>query len=114
MKFNEEMHKAGVLVAAEGLLPDGARARIGVANGKRTVLDGPFTEAKELLGGLYIIDVSSKEEAISWALRCPVGMATAEVLDVLQMTDIADLPPEILHVIERESPSWSASVRRPK
>ena len=69
MKFNEDMHKAGVLVASEGLNPGAKGARVGIKSGKRSVLDGPFTETKELVGGFYIVDVGSLDEAISWALR---------------------------------------------
>src|SRR5260221_6649315 len=64
MRFNEEMHKAGVLVASEGLNPEGKGARVGVVNGKRAVLDGPFAESKELVGGFYLIEVASRDEAI--------------------------------------------------
>jgi hypothetical protein len=107
MKFNEDMHKAGVLVASEGLIPGGVRARVAVADGKRTVVDGPFAEAKELLGGLYIIEVGSREEAIAWAMRCPVGMATADVLDIFQMTTADDIPAEFVERIKAIAPSWS-------
>jgi hypothetical protein len=116
MKFNEDMAKAGVLVTAEGLNPSGARARVAVAGGKRKVVDGPFTESKELLGGFYLIDVASKEEAIAWALRCPVGLGTDDVLEIYQMTELTDLPQEIVDIIRKAAPTWSASVlkaRRP-
>jgi hypothetical protein len=73
MKFNEEIHKAGVLVAAEGMLPGAPGARVGVVGGKRRVIDGPFAESKELVGGFYLIDVASLEEAKAWALRVPTG-----------------------------------------
>ena len=66
MRFNEEMHQAGVLVASEGLNPEAKGARIAVANGKRYVVDGPFAESKELEGGFYIIEVDSLDEAIQW------------------------------------------------
>ena len=115
MKFNEEMHNAGVLVAAEGLNPAGKQARVGVKNGKRVVLDGPFAETKELIGGFYLIDVKSREEAIAWAMRCPTGLGFDEVLTILQMTDAEDLPPEMLSLIERCAPIWSktfSKVRR--
>lgn len=108
MKFNEDMERAGVLIAAEGLLPGGLRARVGVAGGKRAVVDGPFAEAKELLGGLYLIEVASREEAIAWALRCPVGMASAEVLDIYQMTDVTALPAEVRALIARHAPTFAA------
>jgi hypothetical protein len=109
MKYNEDMHKAGVLVASEGLNPAGARARVVARGGKRVAVDGPFTETKELVGGFYILDVASKEEAIAWALRCPVGLGTDEVLEIYQMTGAEDLPPEILKKIEAAAPTWSAA-----
>src|SRR5690349_11217100 len=67
MRYNEEMHKAGILIASEGLNPAGQGARIGVSGGKRALLDGPFIESKELVGGFYLIEVKSREEAIEWA-----------------------------------------------
>ncbi|HKA90726.1 MAG TPA: YciI family protein [Haliangiales bacterium] len=114
MKFNEDMTKAGVLIASEGLNPLGARARVAVAGGRRRVVDGPFAEAKELIGGLYLIDVASREEAIEWALRCPVGLGITDVLEIYQMTDIADLPLEMRELIAHVAPTWSASMRRAK
>ncbi len=115
MKFNEDMHKAGVLVTTEGLLPGGVRARVVVgANGKRTLTDGPFTETKELLGGLYVIQVNSKEEAIEWALRCPTGLGTDEVLEIYQMTDAADIPPEIMDIVKKAAPTWSETFVKQK
>src|SRR5688572_27571676 len=71
MKYNEEMYRAGVLVAAEGLNPAGTGARIAVKKGRRTVVDGPFTESKELVGGFYIVEVPTLEDAVGWALRSP-------------------------------------------
>ncbi|WP_437595698.1 YciI family protein [Sorangium sp. So ce590] len=112
MKFNEEMMKAGVLVASEGLNPSGARARVGISGGKRTVLDGPFIETKELVGGFYLIEVSSKEEAIEWALRCPVGLGSDEVLTIQQMTELSDIPPRYREIIADVAPTWSASFSR--
>jgi hypothetical protein len=112
MKYNEDMMKAGVLIASEGLNPGGARARIGISGGKRTVLDGPFAESKELVGGFYLIEVSSKEEAIEWALRCPVGFGSAEVLTIHQMTELSDIPPQFRKIIEEVAPTWSASFSR--
>jgi hypothetical protein len=81
MRFNEEMYKAGVLVASEGLNPGGHGARIEVRKGKRAVVDGPFAESKELVGGFYIVEVKSLDEAISWALRCPTGLGFDDVLE---------------------------------
>lgn len=109
MKFNEDMHKAGVLIASEGLNPAAKSARVGVSGGKRTVLDGPFVETKELIGGFYLIEVASREEAIAWALRCPTGLGFDEILTIHQMTTAADLPPEMLKLIAEAAPTWSAS-----
>jgi len=110
MKFNEDMHRAGVLVASEGLNPGAKGARVGVARGKRTVLDGPFTEAKELVGGFYIVDVASLDEAISWALRCPVGLETANVLEIRPLTEMTDIPSALLELSKKVAPAWTASV----
>ena len=110
MRFNEEMHQAGVLVASEGLNPAARGARIAVADGKRYVVDGPFAESKELVGGFYIIDVASLEEAIAWALRAPSGMGSDDILEVRQLTGAEDLPADILQLIEEAAPNWSANV----
>ena len=110
MRFNEEMHQAGVLVASEGLNPAARGARIAVAKGKRYVVDGPFTESKELVGGFYIVEVGSLEEAISWALRAPSGLGTDDVLEVRQLTGAGDVPPQVLDIIRAAAPTWSASV----
>jgi hypothetical protein len=110
MKFNEEMHKAGILVASEGLNPAARGARVAVSNGKRHVVDGPFAESKELVGGFYIIDVKSLDEAIQWALRAPSGMGTDDVLEIRQLTGAGDIPPEMLKIINAAAPTWSASV----
>jgi hypothetical protein len=114
MKYNEELHQAGVLVASEGLSPAAAGARIGVSNGKRVLLDGPFAETKELLGGFYLLDVSSRDEAIAWALRCPVGLGTADVLELHQLTSADDIPPALLALIAQTAPGWSASFQKPR
>lgn len=110
MKFNEEMHQAGVLVASEGLNPAARGARIAVAKGRRYVVDGPFAESKELVGGFYIIEVDSLEEAISWALRAPSGLGSDDILEVRQLTGAGDVPPEVLDIIRTAAPTWSASV----
>ena len=110
MKFNEEMYKAGVLVAAEGLNPGGQGARIEVTKGKRAVVDGPFAESKELVGGFYIVDVKSREEAIEWALRCPSGLGFDDVLEIRALTGESDIPPNLLELIKIAAPTWSASL----
>ena len=109
MRFNEEMHRAGVLVASEGLNPAAKGARIAVANGKRFVVDGPFAESKELVGGFYLIEVGSLDEAIQWALRAPSGFGNDDILDIRQLTGSGDLPPEILQLITEAAPTWSAA-----
>jgi hypothetical protein len=110
MKFNEEMHTAGVLVASEGLNPAARGARVAVSQGKRCVIDGPFAESKELVGGFYIIDVKSLDEAIQWALRAPCGWGTDDVLEIRQLTGAGDIPPELLEIIRSAAPTWSAAV----
>lgn len=112
MKFNEELAKAGVLVASEGLNPGVPGARVGVVDGKRVLLDGPFPESKELVGGFYIVEVASREEAIEWALRCPVGLGSDDLLTVPPMTGPDDIPPEYLEIIRKVAPTWSASFVR--
>jgi hypothetical protein len=114
MKFNEDLHKAGVLVAAEGLNPAGKGARIEVKNGKRTLVDGPFAESKELVGGFYVIEVASLEEAIEWALRCPTGLGFDDVLEIRQLTGEEDLPPAVVELIRKAAPTWSATLWKKK
>ena len=86
-KFNEQLVKAGVMLAGEGLHPSskGARIKIG-ADGKRTVIDGPFAETKELIAGFWMIQAKSKEEALEWFLRCP---AEVEIRQVFEAADFA-------------------------
>ena len=110
MRFNEETHQAGILVASEGLNPSSPGARTAVAKGKRHVVDGPFAKSKELVGGFYLIDVSSLDEAIQWALRAPSGFGADDILEIRQLTGPGDLPPEILQWITEAAPTWSASV----
>ena len=109
MSFNEEMHKAGVLMASEGLNPAARGARIAVSKGKRYVVDGPIAESKELIGGFSFVEVGSLDEAISWALRAPSGLGTDDVLEVRQLTGAGDIPPEVLKII-KAAPTWSESV----
>jgi hypothetical protein len=109
MRFNEDMHKAGVLVAAEGLNPAGKAARVEVKKGRRAVVDGPFTESKELVGGFYILDVPSLEVAIEWALRAPSGLRFDDVLEIRQLTGEEDVPPHLLDLVKKAAPTWSAT-----
>jgi len=114
MRFNEEMHQAGVLVASEGLNPGGKGARIGVRGGRRAVLDGPFAESKELVGGFYVLEVESLDEAIAWALRCPHGLGTDNVLEIRPLTEMTDIPPDLLALSRKVAPAWTASVTAPR
>lgn len=90
-RYNEELTKAGVLLALDGLHPPSKGARVSLSGGKKTVTDGPFAEAKEIIGGYWTIDVKSKEEAVEWASRCPLGEGdTIEVRQVYEMSDFPD------------------------
>jgi hypothetical protein len=93
-KFNEEMAKAGVMLAGDGLQPSSKGARVAFSGAKRTVTEGPFPETKELIAGFWMIRVKSKQEAIEWAKRVP--FAGGEVIEVRQVFEASDFPPEIL------------------
>ncbi|HEX4137709.1 MAG TPA: YciI family protein [Bryobacteraceae bacterium] len=93
MKYNESLTKAGVLLALDGLHPPSMGARVSFSGGKPTVTDGPFSEAKEVIGGYWMIQVKSRAEAIEWASRCPGH--DNEVIEVRQVHEMSDFPPEI-------------------
>ena len=93
MKYNESLQKAGVLLAVDGLHPPSMGARVTFAGGKPKVTDGPFAEAKEVLGGFWIIDVKSKDEAIAWACRCPCS--DKGIIEVRQVQEMSEFPPEL-------------------
>src|SRR6186713_275546 len=90
MKYNESLQKAGVLLALDGLHPPSMGTRISYAGGKAKATDGPFTEAKECIGGYWMIQVKSKEEAVEWAKRAPMG--ENELIEVRQVQEMADFP----------------------
>jgi hypothetical protein len=79
------------------------------AGGQRKVLDGPFAETKELVGGFWMIDVETREEAIAWAMRCPIVPGKDEVVEIRQLTGASDLPRELVDLIEAAAPTWSAA-----
>ncbi|HEY3796343.1 MAG TPA: YciI family protein [Bradyrhizobium sp.] len=93
MKYNEALKNAGVLITLDGLHPPSMGARVSFAGGKAVVTDGPFTESKEVIGGYWMIEVASREEAIAWAKRCPAS--NNEVIEIRQVQEMADFPPEI-------------------
>ncbi len=93
MRYNEELTKAGVLLALDGLHPPANGARVSYGEGAVSVKDGPFAEAKEVIGGYWLIDVSSREEAIEWARRIPG--APGDVVEVRQVFELADFPQDV-------------------
>jgi hypothetical protein len=98
MKYNEELKKAGVLLALDGLHPPATGARVSFKGGKPTVTDGPFPEIKEVLGGYWMIDVRSREEAIEWARRCPGS--DNEVIEIRRVQEMSDFPKDIQQAAE--------------
>jgi len=93
MKYNEELQKAGILLALDGLHPPSMGARVTFAGGKPKVTDGPFSEAKEVLGGYWMINVKSRQEAIEWAKRCPAG--PNEMIEIRQVQEMEDFPEDV-------------------
>src|SRR5260221_9600307 len=93
MKYNEALKDAGVLITLDGLHPPSMGARVTFASGKPVVTDGPFTEAKEVLGGYWMIDVASREEAIAWAKKCPGS--ENEIIEIRQVQEMADFSEEV-------------------
>jgi hypothetical protein len=104
-KYNEELVNAGILLAGDGLHPSSKGARVQISGTKRTVVDGPFAETKELIAGFWIIQAKSLEEAVEWAMRVPNPTGEEGTIEVRQLFDAADfadaLPPEILEQEER-------------
>jgi hypothetical protein len=94
-KFNEELMKAGVLLAGEGLQPSSKGARVRFSGTKRTVIDGPFTETKELIAGFWLLQVRSKEEAIEWIKRSPAPFDGECEIEIRQVFEASDFPVEI-------------------
>jgi hypothetical protein len=109
MEYNKNLQKAGVLLGLDGLLPPSTGARVSYAEGKATVTDGPFAEAKEAIGGYWIIQVRSREEAIEWARRAP--MANNEIIEVRQIREMGDFPPAVQKEVEgfKELPNVHAA-----
>jgi len=93
MRYNEALKDAGVLITLDGLHPPSMGARVSFATGKPIVTDGPFTESKEVLGGYWMIEVASREEAIEWAKKCPA--TENEIIEIRQVQEMSDFPPDV-------------------
>ena len=98
MKYNEDLAKAGVLLSLDGLQPLAKGARVAFSGGKPAVTDGPFVEAKEVVGGFWMIQTKSKEEAIQWVKRCPA--AEGDVIEIRQVFEMSDFPPDVQKAAE--------------
>jgi hypothetical protein len=92
-KFNEELTQAGVLLSLDGLHPASEGARVSLSDGRKTVTDGPFAEAKELVGGYWLLQVKDKAEAVQWASRCPLG--EGDIIEVRRVYEMSDFSPEV-------------------
>ena len=93
MRFNEELTNAGALISLDGLHPGSKGARVAFKGGKPTVTDGPFIEAKEVIGGYWMINAASKEEAVGWARRCPA--ADGDIIEIRQVFEMSDFPADV-------------------
>jgi hypothetical protein len=98
MKYNEELKKAGVLLALDGLHPPSSGARVNFKGGKPIVTDGPFAETKEVLGGYWVIDVRSREEAIEWARRCPAS--DNDIVEIRRVHEMSEFPEDVQKAAE--------------
>jgi len=115
-KFNEELVRAGIMLAGEGLQPSSKGARVRFAGTKRTVIDGPFTESKELIAGFWLWKVRSKEEAIEWVKRCPNPMEGESEIEIRQLFEPEDfgseLTPELREQEERVRKQASRNAKK--
>jgi len=108
-RYNDSLRKAGVLLSVDGLHPPSAGVRVRFPGGKPKVTDGPFAEAKEVLGGFWMIDVKSKEEAIAWASRCPAG--ENEVIEIRQVQEFEDFPVEFQEAVRAAAAKGQSPAR---
>ena len=115
-KYNEELVRAGVMLAGEGLHPSSKGARVRFSGSKRTVIDGPFAETKELIAGFWLFEVKSKEEAIEWVKRCPnpmEGESEIEIRQVFEANDFGEaMTPELREAERRMAEQMAANARR--
>ncbi len=113
-KFNEELAKAGVLLAGEGLHPSSKGARVHFSGSKRTVIDGPFAETKELVAGYWLWNVKSKEEAIEWVKRCPNPTGTEAEIEIRQVFEAEDFGPAFTPELKEQEARLRAQVEAKK
>ena len=99
-RFNDEMEAAGILLTVDGLHPLSRGARVSFPQGNATVTDGPFIETKEVIGGFWIIQVNSKQEAVEWARRCPAQ--NGDVIELREVWEMADLPADVQKAAEKK------------
>lgn len=109
-KYNEELAKAGVMLAGEGLQPSSKGARVRFSGETRTVIDGPFTEAKELIAGFWLIQVKSKEEAIEWVKRCPNPTGQESEIEIRQVFEAEDFGEEFTPELKEQEERLRAQV----
>jgi len=111
-KFNEELAKAGVLLAAEGLQASSKGARVRFSGKKRTVIDGPFAETKELIAGYWLWKVKSKEEAIEWVKRCPNPMPGESEIEIRQVFEAEDFGPEFTPELRQQEERLRSQIEK--
>ena len=111
-QYNEELVKAGVLLAGEGLQPSSKGARVVFSGDDRTVVDGPFTETKELVAGFWLIQVKSLDEAIEWVKRCPNPMEGESVIEIRQVFEAEDFGEEFTPELRAQEERWRSEIDR--
>ena len=111
-KYNEELVKAGILLAAEGLQPSSKGARVRFSGSRRTVIDGPFAETKELVAGFWLIQVKSMDEAIEWVKRCPNPMEGESEIEIRQVFEADDFGPEFTPELQAQEERMRAEITR--
>jgi hypothetical protein len=114
VKYNEELVKAGVLLAAEGLHPSSKSKRVRFSGGKRTVIDGPFTETKELIAGFWLWRVRSMEDAIEWVKRCPSPHEGEAEIEIRQVFEAEDFGSELTPELRKQEESLRAQIAAKK
>ncbi len=110
MRYNEELAKAGVLLAGEGLQPSSKGARVRFSGTQRTVIDGPFAETKELIAGFWMLQVKSREEAIEWVKRCPNPLEGDSEIEIRQVFEADDFGPELTPELREQEERLRAQV----